>query len=261
MYYSLLANICPLFCCLLCCIAIIYIAIIHIYDYSLRNKGWFHLLIRQILKETCLSMLWVLSIVIAFLCKTDIFKFDFEWLTYEYANAINEIIFAVTCGYISGYIIYLLSVIVPKVKRKKTILTIFKERLWYMKGEIESQMCGENTDNVEIVTNYIKKNAQWNEKMNAYQIRSYNVKYLLSFMNSIVSTLNSIMSFADYLDDKDLKLIGETMHHALWYSERLKDSDGGNAYPNEKDVNNLSKSISLCYKNIVKLHSKLEEII
>lgn len=228
--------------------------------YADDRKEWFHVFIKDVRDEGGILFLFLVSI--AAMLVSEIRKFDvIIKLPNGYSCPTHDVFSTLTGGYASGYVIYLLTVLMPKAKKKKSILSIFKTRLWNLKGEIEYQMCGEDTCCKEKVEEYIKNFAVRKGDMNAYEIMPKNVEYLLVFMNSIASIMSAIMPYADYLDKKDLKLIEDTIKNATFHSEGLKDCNGKAAYPDDVQIKRLAESISIIYKNVDEFHSKLERIV
>ena len=241
-------------------VAIISIIALMLFWYSEDRKLWFHLFIKQILEDKNLLALFFICIVVMLVCGT--YRLDISIkLTNGYTCSTRNVLLTLAGGYMSGYLVYLLTNEMPKAKKKKSILSIFKNRLYYLKCEIEEQLCGKDTNNIEIIQCDIKKYAKWNKEMGAYAIETTNVKYYLCFMDSILDTLNSIMPYASYLDMNNLELIERTMHYATWYSKRLRDYQSNSAYPEDSDIKKLAEKITIIYNNITEFHSNLEKIV
>ncbi len=224
------------------------------------RKEWFHIFIKDVRDEGELSFLFLVSIAVILMMETGIFDVVIK-LPNGYACSTHNVFSVLSGGYASGYIIYLLTGLIPKAKKKKSILSVFKTRLWNLKGEIECQMCGEDTCCKEKVEEYIKTFAMRKGYMNVYEIMPKNAEYLLAFMNSVASIMSTIMPYADYLDKEDLKLIEDTIKNATFHSEGLKDCNGKAAYPDDAQIKRLAESISIIYKNVDDFHRKLERIV
>ena len=85
------------------------------------------------MENKCLLFFFVISLVAIILCIIQPF---YSSLSLSKINAINNASLAIATGYASGYIIYFLSVIVPKASRVAPIISISKDNFRYARDEI-----------------------------------------------------------------------------------------------------------------------------
>lgn len=243
-------------------VAAVSIIVMGAYWYSEERKGWFHLFLRMVWAGKFMLIVLGGCLYIMLACKVDSLKIVLDCPN-EYALASTEVLFSLTGGIASGYIIYLFSVLVPKAIRQRPILYILKERLWYAKCEIEesfSVIYGKrylDDDSVEDFSKALTIGCEQSQ----YTIKSYNCKYILQFIEYVQSTLNSFVNYSDYFDDKDLTTIKTIIHHATRVVCRLHDYDGIDALFDENSIVDFATEISTIYINLSNLYTKLEKIV
>ena len=177
-------------CSIIFIVAAITIVVMGLYWYSEENKGWFHLFIRMVWECKWMLFLLLACICIMFFCKVNSLK-TVIYFPKGYDEAITDILFAIASGYVSGYIIFLLSVLVPNAKKQRAILSIYKQRLYFITAEIETMICGEDTRNKDHVLSFLKNGTIWNDCMETYTISTKEVKYILKFCGKVSDTLKS----------------------------------------------------------------------
>lgn len=235
-----------------------------LYWYSKEKKKWFHLLVGLIKSDKAMLYLTIPFLYALFAYRIEYLRLSFD-IAKDWCDAINEILFAISGGYISGYIIYLLSVLVPKAKRQRSRLRIIKDICWYAKGEIEFLIRGDATKNKEDVLAFLKEGSQLRKVPESdggdfYEIKFQKTEYIMHFLNYLSSTLNTVMQHSDYLDDKNLHLIAEIMSRVNKITSRLKDSDGHPFY-GKNDMDELANGISFAYDRFVQIYNELNKLV
>ncbi len=230
--------------------------------YSMANKGWFHLLIKKIINEKCLGILFVFGIVAMFFCKIDNLKYGVDWGN-GYPDAINDIIFSIAGGYVSGYIVYVLSNLVPYSKRQRPILRIVKERLWNTICEMEddfSVIYGKRTLNTNTIDDFLLALASEKNEYH-YKIKACNSNFILKCMGHVSITLDSVIPHIEYIDELDLEQISNIIQNTTDVMTVLNMSDGKDSFLDDKGIRKLSMNILKVYEGICQYHSKLENIV
>lgn len=230
--------------------------------YSEATKGWFHLLIKKILSGKCLGILFVFGIVAMFFCKIENLKYCLDWGN-GYPDAINEIIFSIAGGYVSGYIVYVLSTLVPYSKRQRPILKIIKERLWNTICEMEddfSVIYGKRTLNTNTIDDFLFALASEKNEYH-YKIKACNSNFILKCMGHVSITLDSVIPHIEYIDELDLEQISNMIQNTTDVMTVLNMSDGKDSFLDYKGIRELSMNILRVYEGLSKYHSKLENIV
>lgn len=257
-----LASLCPIITCFLSGVAVLYILILHIYDYSLKSKGWFHLLVRKILSGKCLLAFSILGIIVMVVCKVDDLKYCVDWGN-GYPDAINEIIFSIAGGYISGYIIYVLSTLVSYSKRQRPILKVIKDRLFYTKCEMEdcfSEIYGKRMLSNDTINEFESALASEKNEYH-YKIKECNSNFILKCMGHVSITLDSVIPHIEYIDELDLEQISYMIQNTTYVMTVLNMSDGKDTFIDNKGIRKLSMNILKVYEGLSMYHSKLEKIV
>ena len=241
-------------------IVLILAIIVSLNYYSAKRKKWFHLFIRLVKDGKCLLCIFTLSIYILVAYNKDCLK-----IPVDYPNGLdsilNEIMYVIAGGFISGYIIYIITILIPKAIRQKPILLRVKTILWNAICEIETLMCGKDTGNKYSVMTILKDYSHWNGTMASFTMNNKNGKYMLSVLNYLSVTINSIVTYAEYIDAIDLDIMCQMSNSIEKEQERLKDSIDHSVYNDAKAVEELSDCISSVYNNLTDIHSKLKSIV
>lgn len=158
-----------------------------------------------------LLFFFVISLIAIILCIIQPF---YSSLSLSKINAINNASLAIATGYASGYIIYFLSVIVPKAYRMAPILSISKDNFRYARDVIGGfflEKGGPFEINKKEVDDLILFLGVTPSTSNEFVLDRMIISNLHEHINKAQSYLQFVISQADYLDDDDIVKIKDAM--------------------------------------------------
>lgn len=234
----------------------------------------------KLIKENCwLAILFVISLVIILLC---IFKPIYvDWTTSQ-INTINDVLLAISTGYASGYIIYILSVLVPKALRMIPILFITKENIRYARDEISAFFLNhggpaeiDKKKVIELVSFFTKE-----EEHDFYYLEKSICEKLHEHIAKAMDYMQLVISQADYLDVSDIKSIKTIMKvennlesrlrdrmdtikeiESMELKQETKDEKSSNSQVYHKnEIVKIVKDIQVAYTTLDEIYKKYEEV-
>lgn len=212
-------------------------------------------------------LLFILIIVLCF-----IKPFYANWHS-ETIGAFNNCVLAIATSYVSGYIFYVFTVVIPKANRMKSIMDITKDNLRYARDTV----CGFFLDRGgpydfikegnDILIQYVAHNRD----NNIYVIDDRICNMLITVIDQVQKYMQFVTSYSDYLQDDDVKTIKIIMDKTRSLESRMNDRHNNTellnslsyeeVYMREQDLQNLQTyHIDEIYDIIIDLKELVIEI-
>ncbi len=222
-------------------------------------------LLKLIIEHSCLVILFVISIAVIFLC---IFKPIYvEWNTSQ-IDSINDAMLSIATGYVSGYIIYYLSVLLPKASRMTPVLNILTENIRYARDEISAFFVNhggpaeiDKQTVIELITFFSLK-----KEHDMYFIETDICDRLHGHVMKAIEYLQFVISQADYLDDHDIENIKTIIKSENSLESRLRDrietiKEIELMSSNQNIKNEIRNNCQLYHKNeVIKIVEDIQKI-
>lgn len=165
-----------------------------------------------------LIVLCAICVVVMLFCKK-------SHSSYGACNSINDIAFGICGSYIAGYIFYILTICIPRFRRKSPMKGIFNEYVRYMKDEFSEMLTtvfgsfdAENPVLSEMVKRLPKENS-----IDGCYIKRVNCQFILIKTEEILSLLKYPISQIDFWEVEDLQELKRLTTLQLKVTTLLKD--------------------------------------
>lgn len=184
-------------------------------------------------------------------------------LSIEKAQQVNTSLYTLAISYISGMIIYILTVYIPYTQKSQVILINTSEDLRYLKDEMhnflqiisDSDLSGLDKLNEQELLNFIKPT----EKKNSlFEISIDNTNYFKGRFDIIDSYIKTIESYWNYLSTKQIKNLSEIRNSYSFNRIRHGFISGNSTYFNESSLIKFTNDLIETNKKIIKLYNNVK---
>ncbi len=167
-------------------------------------------LLSSILREWILLLGIVLCVAIMMATRLPCMQITVQWPD-ENIHLVNDVCFSLACSYIAAYLFYVLTVLYPRVKRRKQVIGISKEYLRYANDDFQFMLktiCGTSKITNKCTLLFVA-NMEKERYLDSILVSATNCNNILEELRCLNSRLQNVVSHIDYLNTSELKILKE----------------------------------------------------
>lgn len=198
---------------------------------------------KLISEQRCLLILSILALLVFFFTIKPLqINIPESWI-----DAFRQCLLTISGSFVSGYIFYVFSVLLPKAIRMGPIIEISKENLRYARDEIVGLFFehGGPSDILNAKTEELIKYIAEPHDNDMYVIHDNACKYLHGVTKQVKEYMQFVISHSDYLLDEDINRLKDIISHLRNVECRLRQWDNSEEEIKAIPYDNVSKGVDV----------------